>query len=170
MCGVNGAGKSTLGKCLAEELGWKFMDIEAYYFSKDNTDYDYVAARTRDEVADLLLEDMKKYDNFVLASVKGNYGEKVASMFTCAVFISVPKEIRMQRVRERSYQKFGDRMLPGGDLYEKEEQFFDMVDNRSEKDVIDWLEYVNVPIIRVDGTQPIEENIETIKRVLLEYE
>ena len=60
ICGGNGAGKSTLGKTSACELGCKFMDIEDYYFSMNNTDYNYTAARTRDEVAELLLQDMKK--------------------------------------------------------------------------------------------------------------
>lgn len=46
VCGGNGAGKSTLGKYLAEKLGWKFIDIEDYYFPPSNTDYNYEAART----------------------------------------------------------------------------------------------------------------------------
>lgn len=101
ICGLNGAGKSTLGKRLAQELGWKFMDIEAYFFKENNIDYDDTAARTKEEAAALLLDDMKKYDNFVLAAVKGDYGEEIASLLTCAVLVSAPKGIRMQRVRER---------------------------------------------------------------------
>lgn len=166
VCGGNGAGKSTMGRKLAEELNYKFMDIEDYYFPKTDKDYIYAAARSREEVSNLLLEDMKKYHNFILASVKGNYGDEVMSMFTCAVFISVPKDIRMKRVRDRSFQKFGDRILPDGDLYEKEKRFFDMVGQRSEQDVEDWLNTVNIPIIRVDGTMPIAYNTEEIIRKL----
>ena len=82
ICGLNGAGKSTLGKALAEKLGWKFMDIEAYYFPENNVDYSAAAARTKAEVTKLLCEDLQKYENFVLAAVKGNFGETVMSMFT----------------------------------------------------------------------------------------
>ena len=32
ICGYNGCGKTTLGKELAKTLGYKFMDIEDYYF------------------------------------------------------------------------------------------------------------------------------------------
>ena len=110
---------------------------------------------------------MKKYNNLIVASVKGNYGKEVESLFTCAVLISVSKEIRLQRVRSRSYQKFGDRMLQGGDLYEKENRFFDMVEKRSEEDVIEWLNSVDIPIIRVDGNQTIERNVQTIKALLI---
>ncbi len=166
VCGGNGAGKSTLGRKLAQELGCKFMDIEDYYFPPNNTNYNYSEARTKEEVTELLLQDMKRCNNLVLACVKGNYGSEVDSMFTCAILIDVPKEMRMKRVRDRSYQKFGNRMLPDGDLYEKEESFFDMVEQRSEKDVTEWLDTINIPVIRVDGTQTIEDNCKFIKSIL----
>ncbi|MBQ8404388.1 MAG: AAA family ATPase [Clostridia bacterium] len=166
ICGGNGAGKSTLGKELAYALKWTFKDIEDYYFPAKNAEYSYAKARTYEEVKKLLLEDMKKHENFILAAVKGNYGDEVVSMFTCAVFVNVPKETRMKRVWERSYKKFGERMLEGGDLYEKEKSFFDMVEKRSDKDVIEWLDSVNIPVIQVDGTKTAEENIEIIKREL----
>ena len=162
ICGLNGAGKSTLGKRLAEEMNYRFMDIEDYYFPGTDAEYPYESARTRAEVSSLLLEDMKKYDDFVLASVKGDYGDEVMSMFTCAVLVSVPKDIRMKRVKDRSFQKFGDRMLPNGDLYEKEKKFFDMARRRSEQEVDNWLRTIHVPIIRVDGTKQVDSNIEEI--------
>ena len=167
VCGGNGAGKSTLGKALGAALGIPFMDIEDYYFAKDNTEYDYAAARTRDEVTELLLDDMKHRGDFVLSSVKGNYGTRVEDMFTHAVFINVPKEIRLQRVRERSYKQFGNRILQDGDLHEKEEKFFAMVESRSDDDVIAWLRTLKVPMIEVDGTQPIAKSVEDIKEWLM---
>lgn len=36
--------------------------------------------------------------------------------FQYIVLVEVPRDIRLQRVRNRSFQKFGSRMLPGGDL------------------------------------------------------
>lgn len=35
---------------------------------------------------------------------------------------------RIQRVKDRSFQKFDSRMLPGGDLYEKEKAFLEMAE------------------------------------------
>lgn len=59
----------------------------------------------------------------------------------CAILINVPKDIRLKRVKDRSYQKFGDRISPDGDLYEKEKQFPDMVAQRSGQESEDWLKY-----------------------------
>jgi thymidylate kinase len=87
-------------------------------------------------------------------------------MYNYVVVIDVPKEIRTQRVRNRSFQKFGDRMLIGGDLYVQEESFFQMVESRQDDFIENWLRKVNCPIIRVDGTKPIEENVEYIIHVI----
>ena len=162
ICGLNGAGKSTLGRALANELGWHFMDIEDYYFSENTGDYKYEASRTKEDVSLLLARDLKSYDNVVFSAVKGNYGKEVTALFTSAIFVSVPKEVRMRRVRERSYEKYGDRILFGGDLYEKEEKFFEMVEKRSEDTVREWLETMDIPVLEVDGTLSVEENVRII--------
>ena len=158
ICGLNGTGKSTLGKALAEKLHFYFIDIENLYFPKTDPNYIYASPRTREEVEKLLLNEMKTHENFILASVKGDYGEDIYSFFQYAVLLDVPKDIRLQRVKKRSFQKFGNRMLPGGDLYEQEEKFFHFVESRSENIVEEWVKFLNCPVIRIDGTRPIEEN------------
>jgi len=162
ICGGNGAGKSTLGRALADKTGWTFRDIEDYYFPKTDPDYLYAVQRTEEEVVSLLYEDLKKEDNFIFASVRGNHSNKTAAMFTCAIFVSVPKETRMKRVRQRSFDKFGDRVLQGGDLYESEKSFYDIIEKRTDKTITDWLETMDIPVIRVDGTKNTEENTEII--------
>ena len=164
LCGGNGAGKSTLGKELAKRLNIRFMDIEQYYFPYSNTDYAYGCSRTQEEVTALLLDDMKHTDDFVLAAVKADYSPAISRMFTHAVYIDVPKEERMNRIRQRSFQKFGERMMPGGDLHEGEEAFFKMAEARDDGYVEKWLKDVSCPIIRIDGTKPTEENVEYIIR------
>ncbi len=159
MCGLNGSGKSTLGKVLAERLHFYFIDNEDLYFPKTDPIYIYAAPRTREEVKNLFFNEIKAHKNFVFSSVKGDYGE---SIYQYAVLIDVPKDIRIERVKNRSFQKFGSRMLSGGDLYEQEQRFFDLVKSRAEDTVEKWVQSLNCPIIRIDGTKPIEENINLI--------
>ncbi len=166
ICGLNGTGKSTLGKALAEKLHFYFIDNEDLYFPKTNPTYIYAAPRTREEVEKLLFNKIEKHENFVFASVKGDYGETIYPFFQYAVLINVPEDIRIERVKNRSFQKFGNRMLFGGDLYEQEERFFDLVKSRAEDTVEKWIQSLNCPIIRIDGTKPVEENINLIiKRI-----
>ena len=108
ICGLNGAGKSTIGRALAAETGWRFMDAEDYFFEGDS----YDAPRSREEVCGMLRRDMGGEQNFIFASVKGDYGYDIIRLFTCAVYISIPKAESLRRIRDRSFEKFGRRMLP----------------------------------------------------------
>ncbi|MDO4344904.1 MAG: AAA family ATPase [Eubacteriales bacterium] len=162
VCGLNGAGKSTLGRALAERLHFHFIDNEKLYFPGTDPAYIYGVSRTRKEVEKLLLQEIKKHENFVFAAVKGDYGEAVYPFFNYVVLLDVPKEIRMERIRNRSFQKFGNRMLPGGDLHEQEERFFASVKCKTEDSVREWVSSVNCPVIRIDGTKPLQENVNFI--------
>ena len=166
ICGLNGAGKSTLGKALAEKLDFHLLDIEDVYFPKTNPDYPYASPRTRDEVEKILLHEMKMHENFILSSVKGDYGEDIYSFFQYAILLDVPRDIRLERVKERSFQKFGSRMLSGGDLYEQEEKFFRLVASRDENTVEEWVKFLRCPVIRIDGTKPIDENTNVIMELI----
>ena len=159
VCGLNGSGKSTVGKALAEKLGFHFIDNETLFFSRTSVNEPYANPRSREEVIALLMEEVRQHGNFVFAAVKGNYGEEILPFYTLAVQIEAPKELRMQRVRNRSFQKFGNRILEGGDLHKQEEAFFKMVESREERLVDDWLETLTCPVLRIDGTKPVDENV-----------
>ena len=167
VCGLNGSGKSTLGKALAESLGYHFIDNEDLFFPKADPDYLYASPRSREEVEKLFISEVKKHKNFVFAAVKGNYGEAILPLYKYIVLIEVPKDVRLQRVKNRSFQKFGSRMLPGGDLYEHEKAFFNLVSSRKDHEAEEWAESVNCPVIRVDGTKPIEENTALIIKQII---
>lgn len=160
ICGLNGAGKSSLGKVLAERLGYIFIDNEDLYFPKTDSSYMFSNPRSKAEAEHILDSMISENNHFVYAAVKGEWGDNLSAALDCVILIEVPKEVRMQRVRNRSHQKFGDRILPGGDLYEKETAWFSYVESRPENYLSEWLEHIDCPIIRVDGTLPIQENVD----------
>ena len=162
ICGMNGSGKSTLGRALAEHLGWRFLDNEDLYFPKADPVRPYGVERTQEEVGALLLKAVQQDEKLIFAAVRGNYGAAVLLYYRAAVLVEVPREIRLKRVKARSYGKFGQRMMPGGDLYEAEKRFYDLVAARPEDYATRWLDTVEIPVLRVDGTNPVEENVSRI--------
>ena len=166
ICGLNGVGKSTLGRRLAERLSYPFIDNEDLYFPKTDRRYAYLAPRGKEEVIRLLEERIEKSGDFVFAAVRGDYGERLLAHLDHIVLVEVPREIRLARVRERSFEKFGERICAGGDLAEQENAWFAQVEGRPEDHVLKWLETVDRPVIRVDGTRPVEENVEYLVSVL----
>lgn len=160
ICGLNGSGKTTLGAALAEKLGFKHMDVEDYYFPK--SDNPYVSARTRDEVEVLLLEDIKQNPCFVFSAVNGNMNSEINSCYDLVVYLEVPLELRMKRIRQRAFDKFGDRVLPGGDMHEQEENFFAFAEKRSPEKIEEWLQTLTCRVVKLDGSKPIEDNIKVL--------
>ncbi len=161
LCGLNGAGKSTLGKALAEKLQYYFIDNEDLYFPRENPRDPYASPRSRKEVEGLLLQEITAHGNFVFTSVRGDY-EILSSCLGYAVLLHVPRELRLQRIRDRSFHRFGGRIAPGGDLYDREERFFAFAAARAENFVEAWAQTLSCPVIRADGTRPVEENINFI--------
>ena len=164
VCGLNGSGKTTLAKALAKELAYKHMDVEQYYFT--STDNPYASSRTREEVEQLLLEDIKQNPCFVFSAVNGDMNREINENYAFLVYLEVPLDIRMERIRRRAFDKFGNRVLPDGDMYEQEERFFAYAEKRSPEKIKDWLKTLTCKVICLDGTKPIQENVECIKSLL----
>ena len=166
VCGLNGSGKSTFGKVLAKKLEARFLDNEDLFFPKTDPNYLFAAPRSKEEVNHLLMQEVNACERFVFAAVRGDYGKDILPLYRAAVLIKVPRAERLKRVKNRSFQKFGSRMQPGGDLYEEEQAFFEMVSARSETYVEEWLQTLACPVFRIDGTRPVEENIERLTKPL----
>jgi len=123
--GANGCGKTTLGCELARKLNIKHLDVEDYYF--EESEIPYSKPRPKDIVIELMLADIEKYDSFVFSAVTGDYGDKISSMYQLGVFLSVPIDIRLERVERRSLEQYGKRVLLDGDMYEQERRFIEFV-------------------------------------------
>lgn len=147
--GANGSGKTTLGRELARILNYKHMDIEDYYFEKSEIPYN--VARSREDLLNLMLSDIKKYRSFVISTVIGDLGDIIPQFYELAVFMSAPFELRMERVKQRSFAQHGERVRIGGDMYEQEQKFFDYVALRPLEKIDQWAETLACPVIRIDG-------------------
>lgn len=157
--GLNGSGKTTLGRALAERLGYYRMDVEDYYFPK--SDVPYAVARGRDEVERMMLADIEKHGDFVLSAVCADFA-LIEKYYSLVVYLEAPKEERMERIRRRSIDRFGERVLPGGDLYESEENFFAFAAKRTPEKIEKWVKNVGCPIIRIDSRKPTDELVTDI--------
>jgi len=166
ICGLNGTGKSTAGKILAERLGYAFIDNEELYFPKNDPSYEFSKPRSKAEVIELLDKKIHDNNNFVFAAVKGDYGDKLIEALDTVVLIELPRGERLERVKNRSFQKFGNRMLQGGDLYEKEGNWLSYVASRPEDLVEEWVLSVKCPVIRVDGRKQVNDTVDYLLSVL----
>jgi adenylate kinase family enzyme len=154
--GANGSGKSTLGRELANILNFKHMDIEDYHFEK--SEIPYTIERSHEDCLKLMLADIKKHRSFVISTVTGDFGDAILQLYELAVFISAPIELRMCRIEQREYEKHGERIRIGGDMYEQHLKFVDFAASRSLSKIEKWGETLVCPLIRIDGTEDWRRN------------
>jgi 2,3-bisphosphoglycerate-dependent phosphoglycerate mutase len=160
VCGLNGAGKTTLARELAQLLGYKHMDIEDYYFLP--SDIPYTRSRTREECISLMLADMEKHPNFVLSAVIGNFGEEVIKRFDLAIIACAPLDVRLARALKRDFDRFGNRALEGGDLYEQQFEFHNKVAARPADYTEQWVKTLSCSVFRIDATRDVQETAKEI--------
>lgn len=163
--GANGSGKTTFGRELAGILNFKHMDIEDYCF--EESDVPYTKVRSREEYLSLMLADIEKYRSFVITTVIGDLGDKITPLYELGVYLSAPFELRMKRVKQRSYELYGERVCEGGDMYEKELKFFDFVSSRPLSKIDEWAETLTCPIIHIDGTLDWRTNAANVAKQYL---
>ena len=149
--GANGSGKTTLGRELAHILDFKHMDHEDYAFKESKIPY--TVPRTNEECIELMLADIEKYRSFVISAVTGDFGDTIPRFYKLAVYLAAPIEIRMKRIKQREYEKFGERVREGGDMYEQRLKFHDFVASRPLSRIEQWAETLTCPVIHIDGTK-----------------
>lgn len=164
ICGLNGSGKTTLGKTLADELGFFFLNDEDYYFLE--SEIPYTVSRSEEEAKAFILSKLKQYDSTVIVSVKGNLGADIVKRLDVVVYLSAPLDERLSRIKKREIEKYGNRVLEGGDMYKQQKAFHDFCASRTPEKILNFLETLSCKVIKIDGTKPISENISHIKMQL----
>ena len=166
--GVNGSGKTTLAHELARILSYKHIDIEDYAF--EEAEVPYSKPRPRDECISLMLADVEKHSKFVFSTCVGDWGDIIPQFYRLAVLVSVPYELRMERVKKRTYDKYGGRICAGGDMYEQTLKFFDFIATRPLSRIEQWAETLTCPTIRIDGTEDWRTSATNIVKQFLKME
>jgi adenylate kinase family enzyme len=149
--GLNGSGKTTLGRELAHILNFKHMDHEAYAFAE--SEIPYASERARDGQLKLMLADIENSSGFVLSAVMGDFGAEIEHLYNLAVFLSAPKEIRMKRLKRREFERHGDRILKGCDMYGQHQEFMEFAASRPLAKVVQWAKTLVCLVVRIDGTE-----------------
>ena len=86
-------------------------------------------------------------------------------------YINLDKSIRLERIKQREEQRFGNRIKKGGDLYEQHLSFLEWVANyednpeteRSRRQHLLWLDDVKQTVLRIADELTIEELLKLVK-------
>ena len=170
--GASGSGTSTLGSLLAERLGWSFMDTDDYFWLP--TDPKFSVKRPRQERLSMMKKDIECAGNVVLSGSLVDWGDELIPYFTLAVRLETDTDIRICRLKNREYQRFGNRIARGGDMYNAHVEFLQwagMYDSgglemRSKAKHDAWQLLLLCKCLCLDGSAPVEELIALVLETL----
>lgn len=167
--GASGSGTSTLGRKISEELGYKFMDTDDYFWLP--TDPQYTTKRSKEERLALMKKDISENENIVISGSLVDWGDELIPLFTLTIRLVTDTDIRIERLRVREKQKFGDRIMPGGDMYTNHIEFIEWarkydtgsMDMRSKAKHDEWQTLLLCKQVVLNGAGDLEENFKKVQ-------
>ena len=169
LTGASGSGVTTLGRALADGLALPHHDSDDYFWLPTAPPYQTV--RPAADRLRLMHEMFVPRLDWVLSGSVTGWGEELTPLFNLVVFVTTPRELRLQRLRAREAARFGaDAVAPGGWRHEEAESFVEWASHYEASDREGrnlakheaWLASLPCPVGRVDGSRPIAELFEQL--------
>ena len=166
--GASGSGTSTLGRKISEELGYKFMDTDDYFWLPTNPPY--TTKRSKEERLALMKKDILENENVVISGSLVDWGDELIPQFTLAIRLVTDTEIRIERLKIREKKKISDGVMPGGDMYTNHMEFIEWarkydtgsVNMRSKAKHDEWQKLLPCKQIVLNGADDLQENFKKV--------
>lgn len=168
--GASGSGTTTLGRRIAEELEFRFMDTDDYYWMP--TDPPYTVKRPAEERVKLMLKDIEAAEHAVISGSLTDWGDVLIPTFTLAIRVHTDTQTRLERLKKRERAHFGSRIDKGGDMYEVHTAFMDWASRyetadtstRSRAKHDEWQKLLHCEVMDVDGTDVFALDMDDIRQ------
>ncbi|GEM48206.1 AAA family ATPase [Deinococcus cellulosilyticus] len=171
--GGSGSGTTTLGRHLSEDFGHFHLDTDDYFWEK--TDPPFTTIRPVPERLVQLRHKFQSHEKWILSGSLVGWGDVLIPEFDLVIFVTLPGPVRMQRLKAREIQRYGEEaLLPGGHAHEAHEKFmiwasqYDTADEtmRSLRLHRQWLTRFTVPVVHLEGEMTYQEQLQEIEKQL----
>ena len=169
--GASGSGTTTLGRALAVRLGCPFFDTDDYFWLPSEPAFQHI--RELGERQARLGAALWAQPDWVLSGSLCGWGDVFIPLFDLVVFLWVPSDIRLARLRARERARYGDAIAPGAPQHDRSEAFMAWaagydegldVPERCRRLHETWLAALPCPVLRIEGTASVEANLEPSRR------
>jgi adenylate kinase family enzyme len=169
--GAAGSGTTTLAQALAARLGCPHYDTDSYFWLPSDPPFQHI--RDQEARQAMLRADLEKPGGWVLSGSLCGWGDVFVPLFDLVVFLWIPRDLRMARLKEREIERYGAAAIaPGGAMHEGSIKFMEWaasyddggLEIRSLRVHNDWLATLPGPVLRLEGPAPIAANLAEVLR------
>jgi adenylate kinase family enzyme len=168
--GASGSGTSTLAAALAAKHGHRHLNTDNFYWLP--TDPPFEQPRPREDRLVLLESALHESPAWVLSGSLCGWGDPLIPQFDLVVFLLVPTEVRLTRLRAREATRYGHAAIAlGGARHAAHVAFIAWADRYDTGDIEmrsralheAWLSGLTSPVVRLEGVRPVAEQLARIE-------
>lgn len=163
--GASGSGTTTLGQHLYQRTGIPHFDSDYYFWLPTNPPF--IEKRDPAERLAMLNKDLAGLDSYILTGSVVGWGEAMKAKFDLVIFLYVPPQIRLERLKQREFERYGEVIYSDP---KRNKQYLDFMEwaggydredftGRSKTGQERWLEGMACSVLRIEGDTTIEERV-----------
>jgi adenylate kinase family enzyme len=167
--GASGSGTTTLGRALAGELGWRHLDSDDFFWLASEPPFQ--EKREAGSRAAMLRAELADTPRWVLSGSVMGWTGLATPDFDLVIFLNLPAALRMARLEAREIERYGaDVLAPGSDRYAESQEFLAWAAAYDDAETVGrnraaherWLADLACPVLRLDSTHGVQDNVETV--------
>ena len=156
--GAAGTGTSTLAHALAKELSAPHLEADDFLWLSSNPPYQHLADKT--QRGERLLQEMRSHGRAVVAGSVMGWGQPLENEFDLVVFLYLPVELRLERLKRREVKRFGQarpEFLAWAAQYDE-----GGVPGRSLARHQEWLSVLTCAVLKLEGDMSVTDRVRQI--------
>lgn len=171
--GASGSGVTTLGQALASQLEWSYFDADNYFW--EPSDPPFTVKRNPDSRNRLISAALNGQAHWILGGSVLNWGDDVFPAFDLIVFLWVPPEVRMARLKAREAGRYGEKLINDAGYKQRFDDFmawatdYDKVTGLAKRNIAaheHWLARQSAPVLEIREDISTEARLERVLSVI----
>lgn len=172
--GASGSGTTTLGKALGNKLNMPHLEADDFYWKP--TPIPFSEKHPKEVRIQRIEEHINGHQNWVLSGGSlYTWGEPLIPKFTLVIFLHLPAEIRLARLRKRELERYGSLLESDPVIQKKSCDFlkwaanYDTAEDSSRTLGIhkNWIAQLHCPVLELDSQETVESLVEKVLTVAL---
>ena len=167
--GASGSGTTTLAKNLCAHLSYQHLDSDDFFWKTK-----YSETHPREVRLETLKAELEKHEQWILSGAVIDWGNPLIPLFDLVIFLSVSNELRLKRLYDREYKRYGTAITPSGKRHSDFLDFMNWSDRyetgglevRSRHQQEAWLNDLPCDVIEVNNDNHQDEVYQLILETL----